>query len=195
MVEMLISYFIKIILMIGGMQIGKGFRIEGFPKIVGKKSNISIGDNVVIMKNVELKTRSEGKIKILDGVKIDNGVRIIAANAATIKLNSFSKVMYCSYVGGGADISLGFKSGISAFCMVNSSVHLFDKDSNFMDQGYEHKEIKIGDDVQVGSHSYVMPGVTISNKVMVSTHSVVQDNIPEFSVVAGIPARLVGSRR
>ena len=192
---MIISYIIKIFLVLGGMKIGQGFRIDGFPKIVGKKSNISIGDNVVIMRNVELKTRGEGKIKILDSVKIDNGVRIIASNCATVKLNNFSKVMYCSYVGGGANISLGVKSGISAFCMVNSSVHLFDKDSNFMDQGYEHKEILIGDDVQIGSHSSIMPGVIILNKVMVSTHSVVHDNIPELAVVAGIPARLVGSRK
>jgi acetyltransferase-like isoleucine patch superfamily enzyme len=192
---MLVSYFIKLVLALGGMKIGKGFKIEGFPKIVGKKANITIGDNVSIMKNVELKTRGEGRIKILNSVKIDNGVRIIAANNATIKINNFSKIMYNAYVGGGANISLGVKSGISAFTMVNSSVHLFDKGSNFMDQGYEHKEIVIGDDVQIGSHSYIMPGVKISNKAMISTHSVVQDNIPEFAVVSGIPARLVGTRK
>ena len=183
------------ILMLGGMRIGKGFKIEGFPKIVGKKANITIGNNVSIMKNVELKTRGGGKIQILNNVKIDNGVRIIAANNATVKINNFAKIMYNAYVGGGADISLGIKSGISAFTMVNSSLHLFDKSSNFMDQGYKHEEIFIGNDVQIGSHSYIMPGVRISNKAMISTHSVVQDNIPEFSIVSGIPARVVGTRK
>jgi acetyltransferase-like isoleucine patch superfamily enzyme len=192
---MLTSYFIKVILVLGGMKIGKGFRVDGFPRIIGKKTNITIGDNVSIMKGVELKTRGGGEIQILNNVKIDNGVRIIAANNATVKINNFAKIMFNSNINAGADITIGTKSGISAFCMVNSSLHRVEKDDNFMDQGYDHMAIVIGDDVQIGSHSYIMPGVKISNKAMISTHSVIQNDIPEYAIVAGIPARVVGSRK
>ena len=65
---MLTSYFIKVILVLGGMKIGKGFRVDGFPRIIGKKTNITIGDNVSIMKGVELKTRGGGEIQILNNV-------------------------------------------------------------------------------------------------------------------------------
>ena len=190
----IISFVVKIILLLSGMKIGKGFRIDGIPKIVGKRRNIQIGDNVMIMKDVELKTRSNGRIVIYNNVKIDKGVRIIAANKAVVKINDFAKIMFNSNINAGANISIGKKSGVSAFCMINSSHHKIEKGKNFMDQAYDHKPIYIGNDVQIGSHSYILPGVNISNGAMISTHSVVQDDIPENAIVAGFPARAVGLR-
>ena len=47
------------------------YSVLSLPKIVGKRRNIQIGDNVMIMKDVELKTRSKGRIVIDNNVKID----------------------------------------------------------------------------------------------------------------------------
>ena len=58
----------------------------------------------------------------------------------------------------------------------------------------EPGHISIGDDVQIGTHSYVLPGVTIYKGALISTHSVVQEDIPEYTIVAGTPARAVGIR-
>jgi acetyltransferase-like isoleucine patch superfamily enzyme len=189
------SLIIKLILKIKGIQIGKNFRIEGIPKIIGNVSNISFGNNVTIMDNVELKVRDVGKIEILDNVKIDHGVRIISANDAVVKINSYSKIMFNSIINAGEDIIIGNKTAISAFCIINSSMHLNLKNKNFIDQGYSNEPISIGDDVQIGTHSYVLPGVTINKGALISTHSVVQEDIPEYTIVAGIPARAVGIRK
>ena len=188
------SLIIKLTLKMKGVQIGKNFRIEGMPKITGNVSSISFGDNVTIMDNVELKVRDAGKIEILDNVKIDNGVRIISANDAIVKISSYSKIMFNSIINAGDDIIIGNKTAISAFCIINSSMHLNLKKKNFMDQGYSNKPISIGDDVQIGTHSYVLPGVTISKGALISTHSIVQEDIPEYTIVAGTPARAVGIR-
>ncbi len=191
---MILSILIKFILRIKGAKIGQSFTCEGFPKITGNSSNISIGDNVRIMKNVEFKIRDDSVIIINNHVKIDDGVRIISANNSTLTIDDYSKVMFHSMINAGADIKIGKKSGISAFCIVNSSLHQFNKGKNYMDQCYDHKPILIGNDVQVGSHSYIMPGVTIGNGAIISTHSVVKSEVKGNMIVAGIPARVVDER-
>ena len=55
--------------------------------------------------------------------------------------------------------------------------------------------VQIGDNVFVGHQAIVMPGVRISSNVIVAAGRVVTRDIPEDAVVAGVPARVVGSVR
>lgn len=51
--------------------------------------------------------------------------------------------------------------------------------------------IYVGDDVYFGVRSVVLPGVTIGSRVIVGAGSVVTKDVPDNSVVAGSPARVV----
>jgi acetyltransferase-like isoleucine patch superfamily enzyme len=53
--------------------------------------------------------------------------------------------------------------------------------------------VRIKDNVFIGHNSIVMPGVTIGPNAIVAAGSVVNKNVPEGSIVSGIPARVVGS--
>lgn len=55
------------------------------------------------------------------------------------------------------------------------------------------KPIKVGDNVYFGIDCLVMPGVTIGNNVIVAAKSVVTKDIPDNSVVGGIPAKYIKS--
>ncbi|TLU85990.1 MAG: acyltransferase [Chlorobium sp.] len=55
------------------------------------------------------------------------------------------------------------------------------------------KPIKIGDYVYIGYRSIIMPGVTIGNNCIIAAGSVVTKNIPDNSVVGGVPAKLIKS--
>lgn len=53
--------------------------------------------------------------------------------------------------------------------------------------------IEIGNNVMVGAKSIIMPNVRIGNNVVIAAGSIVTKDIPNNSVVGGIPAKVIGS--
>ncbi|MPQ44748.1 maltose acetyltransferase domain-containing protein [Clostridium tarantellae] len=53
------------------------------------------------------------------------------------------------------------------------------------------KPVTIGDNVWIGGHSTINPGVTIGNNVVVASGSVVTKNIPNNVVIGGNPAKIL----
>ena len=54
-------------------------------------------------------------------------------------------------------------------------------------------KVHIGDNVFVGWGSIILPGVTIGNNVVIGAGSVVAKDIPDNSVAAGNPCRVIGT--
>ena len=52
-------------------------------------------------------------------------------------------------------------------------------------------KVKIGNNVYIGAHSIIMPGVTIGDNVIVGANSVVTHDIPSNCIVTGTPARKI----
>ncbi len=52
--------------------------------------------------------------------------------------------------------------------------------------------IEIGDNVMIGANAMIMPDVKIGNNVVVGGGSVVTRDIPDNSVAAGVPCRVIG---
>lgn len=55
------------------------------------------------------------------------------------------------------------------------------------------KPIVLGNDVYLGNNVLLLPGVTVGNDVVVGAGAVVTHDIPDHSVAAGVPARVVKS--
>ena len=58
----------------------------------------------------------------------------------------------------------------------------------------EARGIVIGDDVLIGAGVVVLPGSRIGTGAVVGAGSVVSGVVPEYAIVAGAPARVVGQR-
>lgn len=58
----------------------------------------------------------------------------------------------------------------------------------------EERPIEIGDDVWIGTRVIVLPGVTIGSHSIIGAGSVVTKSFPEFSVIAGVPAKVIRMR-
>ncbi len=59
------------------------------------------------------------------------------------------------------------------------------------DQHIESNPIIIGDNVWIGMNSVVMPGVKIGNNVIIGANSTVTKNIPDNSIAAGNPCKVI----
>ena len=58
-------------------------------------------------------------------------------------------------------------------------------------QGFrEEQAVIIGDDVWIGGHTIILPGVHIGSHAIIGAGSVVRNNVPEYAVVTGNPAEV-----
>jgi acetyltransferase-like isoleucine patch superfamily enzyme len=53
--------------------------------------------------------------------------------------------------------------------------------------------VHIGDDVWIGVNAVVLPGVTVGNGAVVAAGAVVTEDVPPFTVVGGVPARVIST--
>jgi acetyltransferase-like isoleucine patch superfamily enzyme len=56
------------------------------------------------------------------------------------------------------------------------------------------KQIIIEDYVWIGARAMIMPGVTIATGTIVGAQSVVTKSFPPYSIIAGVPAKVIGER-
>lgn len=63
-------------------------------------------------------------------------------------------------------------------------------------QGYELiKPVTINDDVWIGRNVLIMPGVTIGSGTIIAAGAVVTKDVPEYTIVGGVPARILKYRK
>jgi acetyltransferase-like isoleucine patch superfamily enzyme len=61
--------------------------------------------------------------------------------------------------------------------------------------GYERGSIEIGEFTFIGPFSVIMPSTKIGKGCVVAAHSYVKGEFPNYSIIAGNPARIVGDVR
>lgn len=55
----------------------------------------------------------------------------------------------------------------------------------------EKSNIIIGNDVWIGMNATILPGVKIGNGVSILAGAIVSDDIPDYAIVGGVPARII----
>lgn len=105
-----------------------------------------------------------------------------------------------SYVGPGAIISPNVKIG--NYTMLGPSVFIIGADHKFTDIGipiiFSGRPTAlittIGNDVWVGARATIISGNRIGNGAIVAAGSVVTKDVPDYAIVAGIPAKIIRMR-
>lgn len=54
--------------------------------------------------------------------------------------------------------------------------------------------VKVGNDVWIGANVILADGVTIGDGVIIAANSFVKDNVPDYAIVAGCPAKILRYR-
>lgn len=98
-------------------------------------------------------------------------------------------------------LKLGYKTDIGAFSYINAKSSVIIEDfvqvgshcSLYSISTIDEKEgpVILKKGCRVGSHSVVMPGVTIGENAVIGAFSFVTQNVPSGEIWAGVPARLI----
>jgi acetyltransferase-like isoleucine patch superfamily enzyme len=156
--------------------IGAGFQMEQLPYLNGD-GRIRIGANV----------RFSGKPSINFSAR--SGVK----PEFTIGDGTF--------IGHRCSFSIGRSITIGKHCLFAGGVGVLDMDGHPIDATERRegkptppeaiREIRIGDDVWIGTGATILKGVTIGDRSIVASSSVVTHDVPPDVIVAGNPARIV----
>ena len=116
----------------------------------------------------------------------------IGENCEIYKSANFGSEPYLITVGNNVRISdevRFFNHDGGCWVLRNDNEHFGDK---FKDADYLDK-IVIGNNVHIGVRASVLPGVKIGNNVIIGAGSIVTHDVPDNSIVAGIPAKIIES--
>lgn len=105
-----------------------------------------------------------------------------------------------SYIGPFASVAAGVKAG--KYVMFGPRVVIVGKDHLFSKPGVpiifsgrpDAQVTVIEDDVWIGANATVIAGVRIGCGAIVAAGAVVTRDVPSYSIVGGVPARIIGCR-
>ena len=189
-IEELIEWLDSIIQLIPG-KIGSAFR-----RLYFKMFLKSSGWNLSISNNVRIKCKRN--IEFGDHINLMSGVEIRACNKALIRIgNKFSangNVRINADCGGfveiGEDVMIGPNVVIRASNHAHDSLKV-----PISQQGHIPGKIIIGSNVWIASNVVLLPNVKIGDHTIIAAGAVVNRDIPEYSIAAGIPAKVIKSRK
>lgn len=69
-----------------------------------------------------------------------------------------------------------------------------EKNGRIFGSGHTKAKVTIGDDAWIGANSIILPGVTIGEGAIVAAGSIVTKNVPPYSIVGGVPAKIIKNR-
>ena len=97
--------------------------------------------------------------------------------------------LHCTVIG---PVCIGNHVNLAQGIVVTALNHNFNDTTKRIDeQGVATKAVTIADDVWIGANAVVLPGVTIGQHSVVAAGAVVTQDVPPYSVVGGVPAKVI----
>jgi acetyltransferase-like isoleucine patch superfamily enzyme len=134
---------------------------------------------------IRRRTRS-GRLLLAPRVRLFPGVTFyLRGPDATITIGSRT------YVNRRTEFHCDRRIVVGGGCAIAWDVQILDSDQHRLDGVDEPADVVIGDHVWIGNRATILKGVTIGDGAIVAAGSVVTDDVPARSAVAGVPARVV----
>lgn len=152
-----------------------------------KLTSIIPGNIGCRIRNAALPYKRGRNVKIWDGIHIDSPSKLEMGDDVSINRNCV--------INAGGGVTIGSGTLIGPNVTIYSQNHSYkEKTIEIRLQGYERKAVIIGTDVWIASNAILLPGVIIGNGCVIAAGSVVTHSMPPYTIVAGVPAKVIGQR-
>jgi acetyltransferase-like isoleucine patch superfamily enzyme len=152
-------------------QVDPSVVVEGPVELHGTRQ-IRLGRDLYLYRDLYWETREQGAITIGDGVVMSRGVHVVAY----------------------ASVRIGDGTMVGEYASIRDANHKRSSDGP-RDSGHVGRAISIGRRVWIGRGATILPGVNIGDDAIVGANAVVTRDVAAGSVVAGVPARVVVTRK
>jgi acetyltransferase-like isoleucine patch superfamily enzyme len=190
--------------------VGVGLRALAYRLIMRLDGPVAIEDGVRI--------RFADQIRLAKGVYIDHGVYLHACpggidvgeetlvmhdaelhvynfrdlSQSGIVIGRESLIGESCVIRGTGGVTIGDRVFLSPMVHIYSNNHVFDDpDVCFVDQGITTEGVTIEDECWIGAQAVILDGVTIGRRSVVAAGAVVNRDVPPYSLVGGVPARVI----
>jgi acetyltransferase-like isoleucine patch superfamily enzyme/glycosyltransferase involved in cell wall biosynthesis len=187
-------------------------RSKLYPKLLGRTGRgVSFGRGVVL--------RHPGKIEIGDGAVIDDGCvldakgqdnrgirigdgvflgrnTILNCKNGDITLEDRANIGSNCTIFSASEVVVGAEELLAAYVYLVGGTHRFDDPAvPVLNQGRESNGIRIGPGGWIGAHVTVFDGVSVGRHAVIGAGSVVNRDVADYAVAAGVPAKTVRQRK
>ncbi|MBI2964257.1 MAG: acyltransferase [Deltaproteobacteria bacterium] len=134
---------------------------------------IAIGNGSLVSRDTILISKG-GPLRL--GERVNLGARCLISSIGGVEIGDCALIAGGCYIGGGR-------------------YHMADRERSIASQGtYSEGPVAIGRDAWIGAHAVILDGVRVGRGAVVAAGAVVSKHVPDFAIVAGIPARELKER-
>jgi len=158
------------------------------------KDFASLGENVVFEKGVMV--FHPQRIHIGNNVYVGHDTILKGYHKSSLHIGDNTWIGQQCFIHSAGEVAIGSDVGIGPGVKIISSFHREEGiEVPIMLGELEFAPVSIGDGCDLGIGAMILPGVTIGKGCQIGAGAVVTKNIPDFSVAAGVPARVIRSRK
>lgn len=159
----------RAIILSSGVSLFRGVYIDAR----GKDSEVFIGANSSLQRNVEIRTLNRSRLRIGKRVFIGSG----------------------TCIAGPGNVEIGDNCSIAAHCGIFANQHKFnDSTLGPNDQGLTWRGIVIEKKCWIGHGVSILDGVRVGEGCVVGAGAVVNKDLPPNSIAVGVPAKVIKQR-
>lgn len=127
------------------------------------------------------------QVTFYPGIKLSPGSKL--------KLGDHVDLAWNVIITSGGGVSIGDRTLVGYGTRILSTNHVIpSQKGRIFDSGHEKKPVTIHNDVWIGANCTIVAGVTIGEGAVIAAGSVVTKDVLPFSIVGGVPAKIIKER-